>query len=176
MINFVMPCFLHFWNQTEIVCVFWELCVRTIPGSVQEMILGGTFNALVELMWCLVKDWTWSCRSFPTMMALGLSAILGIFLLLNERGLFPTGCCGCLFQVRHLPLLHLQNSARTEGWVCFISFSVQVIQLPTCIIKIVCFVFQFCKAPGDLVGKYFKGAKHNFLEGWEGGKWHREAE
>lgn len=65
---------------------------------------------------------------------------------------------------------------RTEGWVFFISFSIQVIQLPACIIKIMCFMFHFCKVLPDMVGKYFKGAKHNLLEGWVEGTWHREAE
>lgn len=107
------------------------------------------------------------------MMALGFSALLDKFLLLNGRGLFPTGCCRYLLQVRDLPLLvHLQNPARTEGWVYFISFSIQVIQLPACIIKIMCFMFQFCKVPPDLVGKYFQGAKHNLLEAWVEGTWH----
>lgn len=57
----------------------------------------------------------WTCRPFPTIMTLGFSVTLDIFLLLNGRGLFPTGCSGYLLQVRDLPLLiHLQNPARTE--------------------------------------------------------------
>lgn len=181
LINFVMPCFLHFWNQTEIFCVVWELYVES---AMSACVAHHPWKCSKNYFrWHLMQWLSWrggvqsrtgleSCRLFPTTMTWGFSAILHIFLLGNERvyslqadadtcyqsGIFP---CSYTFKILPGPKACFTLFPSQSRWYsCWLALS------RSCV-----FMFQFCK-----IGKHFKGTKHNLLEGWEEGTWHREAE
>lgn len=185
LVNFVLARFLHFWNQTEIVCIFWQLYVESAMsacGAHHPWDCSRSDFRWHLMLWLSWRGGAWSrtgldLQAFSNHNDSRILCYLGYISATKWKGSVPYRLLWILVTSQGPSLAHTPSeSCQDWAWAYFISFSAQVIQWPTCVIKVICFMFQFCKVLPDLVGKYFKGAKHYLLEGWEESTWHREAE